>query len=80
LWTPVQKIFKWNNWELSENAEHDDDENPGTVPTAPVYIYNYNSWKQIRSRDWNLRGWLTWEFLVVGTRMHYPLEISWSGS
>lgn len=29
IWTPIRRIFRWDIWEMPENVEHDDDENPG---------------------------------------------------
>jgi hypothetical protein len=29
IWTPIRRIFRWDVWEIPENAEHEDDEDPG---------------------------------------------------
>ncbi|KAF4612524.1 hypothetical protein D9613_012759 [Agrocybe pediades] len=36
LWTPVQKVFKWSPWAVSEGVEHlDDDDNPDIIEGLP---------------------------------------------
>jgi len=34
LWTPASAIFSWHHQDISENLEHDDDEDPGTQLSA----------------------------------------------
>ncbi|KAG6842832.1 hypothetical protein H0H93_003275, partial [Arthromyces matolae] len=29
LWTPVERLFRWNNWQLSDTVRNGDDEDPG---------------------------------------------------
>ncbi|KAG6840492.1 hypothetical protein C0991_006362 [Blastosporella zonata] len=29
LWTPVQRLFQWNNWQLTDDNQHGEDEDPG---------------------------------------------------
>ncbi|KAF9457122.1 hypothetical protein BDZ94DRAFT_1203283 [Collybia nuda] len=31
VWTPVRRIMQWNNWEIPENAENNDDEDPNFI-------------------------------------------------
>ncbi|TFK66336.1 hypothetical protein BDN72DRAFT_880366 [Pluteus cervinus] len=31
LWIPVKRLFKWNMWEIAENIDHDDDEDPDVI-------------------------------------------------
>ncbi|KAG6834116.1 hypothetical protein H0H93_011818, partial [Arthromyces matolae] len=28
LWTPVERLFRWNNWQLSDTVRNGDDEDP----------------------------------------------------
>ncbi|KAF8628826.1 hypothetical protein AX17_005887 [Amanita inopinata Kibby_2008] len=31
IWTPVKKLFVWKNWEVSEEVEHGEEENPDLI-------------------------------------------------
>ncbi|KAG6918461.1 hypothetical protein DXG01_014088 [Tephrocybe rancida] len=31
LWTPVQRLFKWSNWQLNDGEQHAEDEDPDTI-------------------------------------------------
>lgn len=35
----MKKIIKWNNWEIPENAEHNDDEDPGSFPWLACFCF-----------------------------------------
>jgi hypothetical protein len=34
VWTPIRRIFRWDVWEMPEDTENDDDENPGRYIVA----------------------------------------------
>ncbi|KAG6878663.1 hypothetical protein C0992_007731 [Termitomyces sp. T32_za158] len=31
LWTPVERLFRWNNWQITDNSQHAEDEDPETI-------------------------------------------------
>ncbi|KAG6811615.1 hypothetical protein H0H92_006630 [Tricholoma furcatifolium] len=31
LWTPVQSLFRWDNWQIADNSQHVGDEDPDTI-------------------------------------------------
>ncbi|KDQ52942.1 hypothetical protein JAAARDRAFT_39659 [Jaapia argillacea MUCL 33604] len=36
---PLSRLWSWNNWEVAENVEHDDDENPDVIQgMAPEWV------------------------------------------
>ncbi|KAF8885154.1 hypothetical protein BD779DRAFT_1611982 [Infundibulicybe gibba] len=34
FWTPVQRLLRWDIWQVQENAEKNDDEDPGWLPSG----------------------------------------------
>ncbi|KAG6846519.1 hypothetical protein H0H93_013453, partial [Arthromyces matolae] len=36
LWTPVKRLFRWNNWQLSDTVRNGDDEDPDTTQGTPL--------------------------------------------